>query len=432
MDQASPATFRQLIKNRQFVALWVSQLVSNFGDWLAILALFSLIAFKMKSSSYEVAGIMISFIIPMAFLGPVAGVFVDRWDVKKTMIASDLLRAVIAALLVLPTQLYQMYILVFALSAVSCFFLPAQSVSLPLIVRKEELLLANSINSQTIQFNRIISPAVAGLLVAWAGEKLCFYVDSFSFLFSALVLTGLSLRRERVEQDKDARSIVKELSRGLKFIASHRAILFVIVSLVAAILAVGAFDALISVYIRDVLSSDERLFGALVSLVGVGTILGSLFIAKFGGRYSKVNLVALGIFAMGLSVLIMAALSKVAVVVACSLLLGLGVAYVLVPSQTLIQEETPHEMLGRVTSTSMSLMTVAQLFSFLVAGAIAGSIGIRNLYYVVALMLVLTALFGYVYARVNRVGVAKAEPALPADTNHGLTQTAAREAHHRP
>ena len=231
------------------------------------------------------------------------------------------------------------------------------------------------------------------------------------------------MRRERVEQDKDARSIVKELSRGLKFIASHRAILFVIVSLVAAILAVGAFDALISVYIRDVLSSDERLFGALVSLVGVGTILGSLFIAKFGGRYSKVNLVALGIFAMGLSVLIMAALSKVAVVVACSLLLGLGVAYVLVPSQTLIQEETPHEMLGRVTSTSMSLMTVAQLFSFLVAGAIAGSIGIRNLYYVVALMLVLTALFGYVYARVNRVGVAKAEPTLAAAANHGLTQT---------
>lgn len=423
MDQASPVTFRQLVKNRQFVALWVSQFVSNFGDWLAILALFSLIAFKMKSSSYEVAGIMIAFIIPMAFLGPVAGVFVDRWDVKKTMIASDLLRAVIAALLVLPDQLYQMYILVFALSAVSCFFLPAQSVALPLIVRKEELLLANSINAQTIQFNRIISPAVAGLLVAWAGEKLCFYVDSFSFLFSALVLTGLALRRERVEQDKDARSIVKELSKGLKFIAGHRAILFVIVSLVAAILAVGAFDALISVYIRDVLSSDERLFGALVSLVGVGTILGSLFIAKSGGRYSKVNLVALGIFAMGLSVLIMAALSKVAVVVACSLLLGLGVAYVLVPSQTLIQEETPHEMLGRVTSTSMSLMTVAQLFSFLVAGAIAGWIGIRNLYYVVAGMLVLTALFGYVYARVNRVGVAKAEPTLAAAANHGLPQT---------
>ncbi len=414
MDQASPVSFRQLIKNRQFVALWLSQLVSSFGDWLAILALFSLVAFKMKSSSYEVAGIMISFIIPMAFLGPVAGVFVDRWDVKKTMIASDLLRAVIAALLVLPTELYQIYILVFALSAVSCFFLPAQSVALPLIVRKEELLLANSINAQTIQFNRIISPAISGLLVAWAGEKLCFYVDSFSFLVSAAVLTGLALRREQAEHDKDARSIVNELSKGLKFIANHRAILFVIISLVAAILAVGAFDALISVFIRDILSSGEQLFGAIVSLVGVGTILGSVIIAKSGRRYSKVILVALGIFGMGLSVLIMAALSNVAVVIACSLLLGLGVAYVLVPSQTLIQEETPQEMLGRVTSTLMSLMTVAQLFSFLVAGAIAGWIGIKNLYYVVAAMLMLTALFGYVYAKVNRVGVAKTEPTLAA------------------
>ena len=414
MEQSTPVTFKQLLKNRQFGALWLSLLVSSFGDWIAILALFSLVAFKMKSGSYEVAGIMISFIIPMALLGPVAGVFVDRWDVKKTMIASDLLRAVIAALLVLPSELYQIYILVFALSAVSCFFLPAQSVAIPLIVRKQELLLANSVNAQTIQFNKIISPAVAGVLVYWAGEKLCFYVDSFTFLFSAAVLAGLALRRERVEQDKDARSVVKELSKGLKFIANHRAILFVIVSLVAAILAVGAFDALISVFIRDILASDEQLFGALVSLVGVGTILGSLIIAKSGQRYSKVNMVALGIFGMGLSVLIMAALSKVAVVIACSLLLGLGVAYVLVPSQTLIQEETPHDMLGRVTSTSMSLMTVAQLFSFLVAGAIAGWIGIRNLYYVVAAMLVLTALFGYVYAKVNRVGVAKAEPTLAA------------------
>ncbi|HJQ70504.1 MAG TPA: MFS transporter [Blastocatellia bacterium] len=415
MENTGPVSLRQLIKNRQFVALWLSQLVSNFGDWLAILALFSLVAFKMKSTSYEVAGIMISFIIPMAFLGPVAGVFVDRWDVKKTMITSDLARAVIAALLVLPTTgLYQIYILVFALSAVSCFFLPAQSVAIPLIVRKEELLLANSINAQTIQFNRIISPAVSGLLVAWAGEKLCFYVDSFSFLFSAAVLTGLALRRDQRDYDKDARSIVKELARGLKFIANHRAILFVIVSLVAAILAVGAFDALISVFIRDILSSDEQLFGALVSLVGVGTILGSLVIAKTGRRYSKVSLVELGIFAMGLSVLIMAALSKVAVVVACSLLLGVGVAYVLVPSQTLIQEETPQEMLGRVTSTSMSLMTVAQLVSFLVAGAVAGLIGIRNLYYVVAAMLLVTAMFGYVYARVNRVGATKAEPTLAA------------------
>jgi len=240
LDQDSPVTFRQLVKNRQFIALWVSQLVSSFGDWLAILALFSLVAFKMKSSPYEVAGIMISFIIPMAFLGPVAGVFVDRWDLKKTMIASDILRAVIAALLVLPSELYQIYILVFALSAISCFFLPAQSVAIPLIVRKEELLLANSINAQTIQFNRIISPAVAGLLVAWAGEKLCFYVDSFSFLFSAAVLTRLALRRERAEADKDSRSIIKELSKGLKFIASHRAILFVMISLVAAILVLTA------------------------------------------------------------------------------------------------------------------------------------------------------------------------------------------------
>ena len=78
-------TFGQVLKNRSFLLLWLAQLISNFGDWLAILALFSLIAFRYHGSSYEVAGIMIAFVIPMAFLGPVAGVFVDRWNTKRTM-----------------------------------------------------------------------------------------------------------------------------------------------------------------------------------------------------------------------------------------------------------------------------------------------------------------------------------------------------------
>jgi MFS transporter, DHA3 family, macrolide efflux protein len=197
----------------------------------------------------------------------------------------------------------------------------------------------------------------------------------------------------------------------LRFTVRHRAIFFVIVSIVAAILAVASFDALISVYIRDVIHKGEQLFGALVSIVGVGTIIGAMLISRTAKTRPKVNLVIAGILIMGVSVFIMAAFPLTAAVLASSVVLGVGVAYVLIPSQTLIQEETPHEMLGRVSSTSLSLMTISQLFAFLMAGAIAERIGIINLYYVVAAMLTVTAVFGYVYARVNRVGESKARPA---------------------
>ncbi len=412
-EKRSPKTpaavsFGQVLKNKQFLALWLANLVSNFGDWLAVLALFSLVAFRWQGTPYQVSGIMIAFVIPAAFLSPLAGVFVDRWNLKRTMIASDLIRAVLAALLALAASLPLIYLLIFALSAVSCFFLPAQMVALPQLVRKEELLVANALNSQTVNFNRVISPAVAGALVAWAGEKICFYLDSFSFLFSAAMLSLLALPRKRVEPDAEKKAVVKELFEGLHFIIHHRALLFLITSMVAAILALGAFDALIAVYVRDILAAQSRIFGMIISLVGVATILGSFVIGRFGQRQSKLHLVILGILVIGLSVFVLAAFGRVWVTLLCCLGFGIAVSCVLVPSQTLMQEETPAEMLGRVSSSAMSLMTVAQLLSFLAAGTIAEWMGIRNLYYAVALMLMLIAAAGFGYTKIDRAITAKA------------------------
>jgi MFS family permease len=403
-----PVSFGQVLRNRQFLALWLANLVSNFGDWLAVLALFSLIAFRWQGTPYQVSGILISFVIPAALLGPIAGVFVDRWSVKRTMIASDLVRAVLAALLALAGSLPPLYLLIFALSAVSCFFLPAQMVAIPQLVRKEELLVANALNSQTMNLNRVVSPAVAGALVAWKGEELCFYLDSTSFLFSAAMLSLLALPRRTAAPGAERKAMRTELGEGLRFIVQHRALLFLISSMVAAILALGAFDALIAVYVRDILGAQSEVFGTIISVVGAATIAGSLAIGRFGQRHSKLRLVVMGILALGLSVLVLAAFGRVWVTLVCCLGFGLGVSCVLVPSQTLIQEETPAEILGRVSSTSMSLMTVAQLLSFLAAGAIAEWLGIRNLYYLVALALVMVAGWGLVYTRVHRAAAAKA------------------------
>src|SRR5574342_747220 len=98
-------TYRQVLKNRRFFAVWLAQFVSSFGDWLALLALMSLAAFRKQGSAQEVSFLLIAFVTPVAVVGPVAGVFVDRWNLKATMIGSDLLRAVLALLLILPGTL---------------------------------------------------------------------------------------------------------------------------------------------------------------------------------------------------------------------------------------------------------------------------------------------------------------------------------------
>ncbi|MGH9906497.1 MAG: MFS transporter [Pyrinomonadaceae bacterium] len=253
------------------------------------------------------------------------------------------------------------------------------------------------------QLIRIISPAIAGALVAWAGHQVCFYIDSLSFVLSAALLSTITLHRETIEAHKGIGSLPLELVEGLKFIAKHRAILFLTISMTAAILAMGAFDAVIVVYVRDILSADSRLFGTLISMVAVGTILGALLIGKFGQSWSRLYLVVLGIFGIGINVLILAVLSSVVATLVCSFGLGLSAACVLIPAQTLIQEESPPSMLGRVSSTSMSLMTAAQLGAFLIAGAVANWLGIKNLYYLVALTLILIAIVGYGFKRAIRI-----------------------------
>ena len=165
---ARQMTIREVLQLRPVRRLWLAQIVSVFGDFLAIFAVLSYVSFNLHATAAQVTGISVAFMIPFALIGPVAGVFVDRWNVKRTMIGSDLIRAVLALGLVFTTSLGQVYVILFLLSAVSAFFVPAQTVTLRTIVPREGLLAANSLVQQAFQVMRIFSPALAGAMVGWA------------------------------------------------------------------------------------------------------------------------------------------------------------------------------------------------------------------------------------------------------------------------
>ena len=406
----APVTFSQALRNRQFFALWLAQFVSSFGDWLAILAIFSLMTFRWEGTPGHVAGIFIAFASPFAFLGPLAGVFVDRWNLKRTMIASDLVRAVLAFGLMFASEFWHVYVILFLLSAVSAFFLPAQSSIVPLLVRKEELLVANALNAQSIHLTKIVGPALGGVIVASAGELTCFLLDGASFVASAALLTRIHATRLPAEAVRGVGAVLADLREGVVFLATHAALRFVVLATVATIFAVGVFDALIAIYVRDILNSSSRVFGVMIATIGVGTIVGSTAVGKFAQRMSRVQLVAAGIGGCGFGVALLAMASSAPAALAASLFLGLTVAAVFIPSQALTQEETPAEMLGRVSATSIAMVTVSQLVGVAVSGKLAGWFGIRNLYYGVAVAIVLVGVVGYGYARANRVGE-KHEPA---------------------
>ena len=387
-------SFREVLALRPVRSLWTAQVVSIFGDFLAIFAVFSVVTFDLHGTPNQVGMILVSFLAPLAVISPIAGVFIDRWNVKWTMISSDLIRGVLVLVLLRVHDLYAIYAIFFAMSAVSSFFIPAQSVTVRTITPQAGLMATNALMSQAIQGLQIISPAIAGLLVQWLGANSCFLIDSLSFFFSAAMVYTIAIHREAAPSGQRAASVIASMKQGITFVFTHAAISFVVISMTAGMFAIRCFGALLSVYVRDILVAGSSIFGVLNSLIGVGMIIGSQFVPRLSRKISKQHLVTYGLGGMGVAVFCTALLSTLISTAVSMLGLGFFAAFVMIPAQTLIQQETPQALLGRVASSLMSLVTMSQLAAMLVAGPVAQSAGIRNLYYGSAVLLVLIAIIG--------------------------------------
>jgi MFS family permease len=373
--------------------LWIAQIVSVFGDFLAVFAIIALVTFKLHGTATNVALVLVSFVAPLAIVSPLAGVFVDRWHLKRTLIASDLIRGVLVLALVFVHDLYLMYVILFGMSVVSAFFVPAQSVAVRTLVPMAGLMAVNGLMSQAQQGSMIVAPSVAGELVQLVGANSCFLFDSLSFFFSAALVMTLTIDRQAPRTQAGA--LLDSLRQGFGFIFKHSTISFVIVSMTAGMFAMRSFGALLSIYVRDVLHSTSAVFGVLNTLIGVGMIVGTQLLTRFARHIPKQNLVVYGLGGMGLAVLVTVTFGTLASTAAGMLGLGLCASAIFITATTLIQHETPHELLGRVMSCLMSLVAGSQVISMFVAGPVAEKIGIPNLYYASAALLVGIALVGY-------------------------------------
>ena len=201
-----PLTFREVLANDVIRRVWYAQLVSLFGDFLALFAVISVVSFRMHGTANQLTWVQISYMFPLVLLGPIAGVFVDRWPLKPTLIASDLLRAVLAMFLILTTTVWHVYVVLAALSCVSSFFGPAQTVTIRTHVKAEGLVAANALMQLAFMGARIVGPAAAGALVSALGPNSCYALDVFSFVVSA----SSRLRRDPSDAARGAQRVVQQ------------------------------------------------------------------------------------------------------------------------------------------------------------------------------------------------------------------------------
>jgi len=380
--------------------VWIAQTVSLFGDFIAAFAVQVAVVFRMHGSARDATGVLLASLAPSIVLGPVAGVFADRWDPRRTMIVSDVARGVLILLLALVTTLPQLYALCFLVSCFSSFFAPAQSITIRLLVKREDLLAASAGMQQTMQLARIVSPAAAGAIAAGLGESACYYADSLSFFFSAAMLATLMYRRPAIVQPCHARAIGTELIQGLRFLFTNPTLSFVTISWAAGTFAAGCFGALASLYVRDVLRAHASVLGMIGSMIGLGTLAGSAVVGKLArgrdaarGR-NAAPLIGIGMLAVGSAILLLAMFPNRMVALAGAAGIGLGVAVVMVAATAMLQGETPAEMRGRVSSGSASVMSMAYGAAITVSGGWAARVGVLPVLFLSATLLFVTGLWG--------------------------------------
>jgi DHA3 family macrolide efflux protein-like MFS transporter len=405
MATPAPAyTLKTILQHRPFRTLWLAQFVSIFGDFLALFGVINLITFTWHGSAVQVTAVTIAYALPLAIIAPVAGVFVDHWSPKLVMISSDLIRAALILLLAFATDAREICVIFAVLSTVSSFFAPAQSVTLRTLVPMEGLLAANALMSQAFYVVRLVSPAAAGILILWFREKACFYLDSASFVFSAFMIAGLTvLRPPRAPGEKTVRSLTRDFLAGNRFIFTHSGLAFVFIAMAMAMFVLSSFSPLISIYIRDSLKAGTFWFGIISSTVGIGLITGTQLVTRMARSRSKSHVVLCGLLALGVGAAVLGLFRNIPMAALSTFTMGFAVAFVLVPAQTMSQQETPPEMIGRVSSSFMSLIAFAQVFGLLLSGVLAQRLGIRPLFLASAGMLALIAGGGYLMIRTKPV-----------------------------
>jgi DHA3 family macrolide efflux protein-like MFS transporter len=407
-----------VLENSSFRRLWIAQGISVFGDYLAMFAVQAAIVFRMHGSARAVSATLLASLLPGVVMGPMAGVFADRWSPRWanpqwTMVASDSLRAVLALLLAAAFRLSHICAICVAISTISAFFVPAQAVVIPRLVKRESLFAASAVMQQTLQVARIASPAIAGALVARFGETACYVADAGSFVFSAIILATISsesmqasAENAAVERPRDSRNVFGELREGIRFVFGTPALSYALLSMAGGTFAAGCYSALAAIYVRDVLHAGTPMYGAMGSLTAIGTLAGAVLINhKAVGRITQMGdretLIAAGMGMIGACILLLAVSPAIFTAMMAALGIGLGAAVAMVAA----------EFRGRVSSVSLSLMSGAQACAIFFAGSSVGlfrdqGVGLRGVYALSGTMLLAQPAYRYF-----RRGTSRSRPA---------------------
>lgn len=372
---------RELLKIKDFRYLWTAQVVSDFGDSLTSLTLLILIQ-RLTGSTVALAGLLISITLPALIIGTVAGVYVDRFDRKRLMVLSDILRAIVVLMFLFARSealVPVIFALAFTQSAVGTLFRPARSAFLPAIVGEEKLLAANSVSQTSMVLFNVVGTATAGLIAA-VSETLgaAFILDSVTFLVSAILVSRITTSGvpEKVAGDK----VWTEMMSGFRVMLGSRHLRGVIISLTVLMLGMGAVNVLMVPFLLGDLGVSEAFFGAIEGAQVAGMVIAGAAVAILAARLKPSSLISVGMIGIGVPIALIGGIDIIWQLMIVLFLVGLFVGPAQAGMSTLSQTLVEDSMRGRVGGVLNALISASTVVSMGLAGVAAATIGTRNVF----------------------------------------------------
>lgn len=400
--QATP-----LFRNRNFVKSFFAFGLSSFGDWFDMIAMITLFTYIWAADPFTVSLVPLMYALPSIFLGPVAGVYVDRWNKVQVMMWSDVFRGVVTlGLIFAPSPLWALP-LMFIRSLGSVFSAPAQQSLLRHLVPDGQLLRANSLNEMVFQASKVLGPLLGSVIVAAYSPQVCLAINTGSFLLSALVLWSIrDFKEQRATSDPAVPakkgSFRASLREGWQILVSSRLLMTSTIFFLCCLFALQMIDAQVGILMREYAPDRSELIGWTLSAIGVGTLLMGAILSRQQSitAYGWVlggGAVLIGFTFWGLGM--MDTIPHTLWTLGVALCGGFGVGLAFIGYNYLRQRETPKEALGRVTGILNSLTSSVVVIAPLIGSALTNGFGVAASFKGIGLAIIILGLFGIVLQR---------------------------------
>ncbi|MFM6332660.1 MAG: MFS transporter [Dolichospermum sp.] len=375
--------FAALVKNRGFMLLWIGQLISQLADKIFFVLMIALLKLYLPVNGGAEDGrfyLYMTFTAPAMLFGSVGGIIVDRVPKKLIMVGSDAVRGVLMILIpFLPREFAILLLFTFLISTITQFFAPAEQSAIPLLVKKEGLMAANALFSSTMMAALIIGNAVATPMLNWFesfnkgfGKEL---IVGCLYLLSALIMMPIHFREHRLNQHTAPINPWSEFMLGLRYLKQNRLVWNAMLQIVTLYCVFAALIELaIGMAARLHLAPEE--FSSFVAAAGVGMVIGAAILGHFGHRLHHKPLPLIGFIIMAFSLGLFIFIDNQPLALGLCIFLGIGAAFVNVPMQTLIQQQTPPEMHGKVFGFQNHAINIALTAPLLITAKLVNSFGL--------------------------------------------------------